>query len=59
MFKLTRKKKMYAIFLFIERKTKKQYFQKFSSNEIITTNKKLWNSVKLFVANKEKLLQLH
>ena len=59
MFKLTIKQQMYAMFLFIKRKAKKQYFQKLSSNKTINTNKKFWNSVKPFVTNKEKLLQLH
>ena len=59
MFKLTIKQQMYAMLLFTKTKDKNQYFQRLSSNETITTNKKFWNAVKLFVTNKEKLLQLH
>ena len=59
MFKLAIKQQMYAMFLFIKIKAKRQYFQKLSSSEIINTKKKFWNSVKLFVTNKEKIIQLH
>ena len=59
MFQLAKKQQIYAVFLFIKRKANKQYFQKLSSNEIINTKKKFWNSIKLFVTNKEKILQLH